>query len=153
MTNVILESLGLDLTPYPRQLSFFKKTVWYWKTVVYLSTRHFAGKLYIYCLIFPELTCTSKIFFSNRDLYYFTLSEEIQLQIFIARYYVILFGCLVTLRMRGKSVVRVSFDTENNILLERGGGGVGGVGVGAVIYASFLRYGSVTDDLTLIQSA
>ena len=38
---------------------------------------------------------------------------------FIARYYMILFRCLVTLRIRGKSVGRVSFDTGNNRLLER----------------------------------
>ena len=38
-----------DLTPYTRQLSFLKKTVWYGKKIVYMNTRHSA----IYLFIFP----------------------------------------------------------------------------------------------------
>ena len=50
---------------------------------------------------------------------FFTLFQETYLPGFIARHYMILFRCLVTLRIRGNSVGRVSFNTWNNRQLER----------------------------------
>ena len=53
------------------------------------------------------------------------------------------FSCLGTLRIRGKTAGRVSFDTGNNRLLERE--------KNSRIFI-FLGYGSATADLMLIQS-
>ena len=50
---------------------------------------------------------------------FFTLFQETYLPGFIARHYMILFRCLMTLRIRGNSVGRVSFNTGNNRQLER----------------------------------
>ena len=63
---------------------------------------------------------------------------------FIALHYMILFRWLVTLRIQGKSVGRVPFDTEYKRLLEW---------EKQSHFHFFLEYGSATVDLMLIQSA
>ena len=66
-------------------------------------------------------SCTSLYF---EDIFghisvFFTLFQETNLPGFIARHYMILFCCLVMLRIWGNSVGRVSFNTWNNRQLER----------------------------------
>ena len=101
-----------------------------------------------------EISRVSNLFiFSRTSLYFedflghifvfFTLFQETYLPGFIARHYMILFRCLMTRRIRRKSVGRGSFDTGNNRLLEWENSRI----------FMFLGYGSANVDLMLIQLA
>ena len=71
-----------------------------------------------YLFIFSWTSLYFEDIFGHTFLF-FTLFQETYLPGFIARHYMILFRCLVTLRIRGNSVGRVSFNTGNNRQLER----------------------------------
>ena len=59
------------------------------------------------------------VFFHSLSDPIYSSFQETYLPGFIARHYMSLFRCLLTLMIRGKSVGRISFDTGNNRLLER----------------------------------
>ena len=73
---------------------------------------------YVICYFFLNQLVLRRLFWAYICIFS-TLFQETYVPDFIARHYMLLFRCLVTLRIRGKSVGRVSFDTGNNRLLER----------------------------------
>ena len=81
------------------------------KTVVYIGTRHFAGKLFVY--ICSKLTWSSNTLFQQQLILFYSLSGKSRSGYYCI-IFMILFGCLVTHRIRGMTVVRFLFDTGHN---------------------------------------
>ena len=123
----------------PASYQFWRKQSDTEKTVVYWSTRPFAGKLFVY--FFLNQFVLRRYFWAYICIFY-SLSGNL-LPGFIARHYMILFRCLVTLIIRGNSVGRVLLIRE---ITDNWNGKNSRIFI-------FLGYGSATFDLMIIQSA
>ena len=82
------------------------------KIVVYWSTRHFKGKLFVYFDLNELVLLVLRKKFGGIYFYFCTLFQETYLLGFIARHYMILFCCLVMLRKWGKSDRTIRFALE-----------------------------------------